>query len=244
MQVAVAGVRKLLYEYIIENGENSMKFNYAPNNKNYFATNLKTANGKLRWDINMGGTTLIIQGRFGEDILPAMEEICEELGKLDRRPDENFVSLAPGFPFLSAMILDPRQKARQGGCIIKDEVCRYTVFACRVNGEECTVFEPKRAYTVDMPAEISVTYAKVYDHIKTRFSRKVKEEFAGFYEVSFENSRISSYKNGDIYYAVNDINIPVTDDMIQADCFYIKTEIMPELMSKNEGFHITMREIQ
>lgn len=227
-----------------KNGEISMKFQYAPYNNSFFATNLKVNKGKLKWDTGIGGTTLILQGRFGKDVLPDMEGICRKLGAVDRMPETGFVSLAPEYPFLSASLIDARQKARQGGCVIKGEVCRYTVLACRVSGEECTVFEPKRAYTVDIPAEISVTYAKVYDHTKALLSRKVREEFAGFYEVAFETGKLSAYRDGEIYYTVNNIDIPVTKEMIQSDFFYIKAQEMPFLKTKSEGFHISMREIQ
>lgn len=221
-----------------------MKFSYAPNNNNFFATNLKLNKGKLKWDTGTGGTTLILQSRFGQDILPEMDGICRKLSEMNGISDTEFLSLAPEYPYLSACMLDARQKAKQSGCVIKGDVCRYTVFACRVNGEECTVFEPKRAYTVDIPAEISVTYAKVYDRTKARFSRKIKEEFAGFYEVAFESGKLSAYRDGDIFYMVNEIHIPITGAMLAAECFYIKAEVMPEFRTKNEGFKISMREIQ
>ncbi len=221
-----------------------MKFSYAPNNNNFFATNLKLNKEKLKWDTGTGGTTLIFQCRFGMDLLPEMEGICEKLSQMSQPPGAEFVSLAPEYPFVFVCMLDARQKIKQGGCAVRGEVCRYAVFACRVNGEECTVFEPKRAYTVDIPAEISVTYAKVYDRIKARFSRKVKEEFAGFYEVAFEGGKLSGYKDGDIFYKVNEIRIPITGAMIQAECFYIKAQEMPQLETKSEGYNISMREIQ
>lgn len=223
-----------------------MKFSYAPYNNVFFATTLRINNNKdrLKWDTGNGGITLMLQGRFGEDIVPEIEGICKKLSEMDNTVKENFVSLAPEYPFVSARLIDAQQKARQGGCVVKGEVCRYTALACKVTGEECIIFEPKRRYTVDIPAEISVTYAKVYDRIESRVFRRAREEFAGFYEVAFENGALSAYKDGDIYYTINDINIPITNEMIKADCFYIKAEEMPSLKTKSDGFSISMREIQ
>ena len=190
------------------------------------------------------GTTLIFQCRFGMDLLPEMEGICEKLSRMSQPPGAEFVSLAPELSLCFCMYAGRAAEDQAGRLCRPREVCRYAVFACRVNGEECTVFEPKRAYTVDIPAEISVTYAKVYDRIKARFSRKVKEEFAGFYEVAFEGGKLSGYKDGDIFYKVNEIRIPITGAMIQAECFYIKAQEMPQLETKSEGYNISMREIQ
>ena len=173
-----------------------MNYTYEPYNNLYFATNLRRNKEKLKWDTNNGGAVLLFQSYFGEDILPKMEEICEKLSVMEISIKDDFVSLFPEFPHLSVRLIDAQQKAKMGGCAIKGEVSRYTIFACRINGEECHVFEPKKRQTVDIPAEIQFTCKKMYDRIPGGLFRKERMEFAGFYEVTIENTSLSAYQIG------------------------------------------------
>lgn len=217
-----------------------MNYIYEPYNNLYFATNLRRNKEKLKWDTNNGGAILLFQSYFGEDILPKMEEICEKLSVMEISIKDDFVSLSPEFPHLSVRLIDAQQKAKMGGCAIKGEVSRYTIFACRINGEECHVFEPKKRQTVDIPAEIQFTCKKMYDRIPGGLFRKERMEFAGFYEVTIENTSLSAYHDGDIFYQIHEINIPITEEIIKEGRFYIQTNEMPPIRTSNEGYSISV----
>lgn len=217
-----------------------MNYTYEPYNNLYFATNLRRNKEKLKWDTNNGGATIVLQSRFGEDLIPKMENICEKLNKMEISIKDDFVSLSPEFPHLSVRFIDAQQKAKMGGCIIKGEVSRYTIFACHVNGEECHIYESKRRQTVDIPAEIHFICAKMYDKIPGGLFRKEREEFAGFYEVTMENTSLSVYHDGDIFYQIHEINIPITEEIMKAGLFYIKSDKMPPIRTSNEGYSISV----
>ena len=203
-----------------------MNYTYEPYNNLYFATNLRRNKEKLKWDTNNGGAVLLFQSYFGEDILPKMEEICEKLSVMEISIKDDFVSLFPEFPHLSVRLIDAQQKAKMGGCAIK--------------GEECHVFEPKKRQTVDIPAEIQFTCKKMYDRIPGGLFRKERMEFAGFYEVTIENTSLSAYHDGDIFYQIHEINIPITEEIIKEGRFYIKTNEMPPIRTSNEGYSISV----
>lgn len=225
-----------------------MKFSYEPLSKLYYVTNLRKRENKLKWDTGNGGMTVVIQSKFGEDVTLQMDKICEKLSTMDNAYNEEFVSLAPEIPFVYAMLLDAKRTAQakaRGGLTIKGDVSRFTVLACKIKDEECTIFEPGKKQVVDIPAEIRITYQKVYDHATTGFLRKKQvDTFAGFYEVKISDNCVNTYQNGAICYNVDDINIPVTKAMIEAESFYIKAETMPSFRSLNEGYSISVTEIE
>ena len=95
-------------------------------------TNLKLNKEKLKWDTGTGGTTLIFQCRFGMDLLPEMEGICEKLSRMSQPPGAEFVSLAPEYPFVFVCMLGRAAEDQAGRlCPSAGRVCRYAVFACR-----------------------------------------------------------------------------------------------------------------
>lgn len=218
-----------------------MKYRHEEYNSHFFATNLRLSEGKVKWDTENGGVTLLLQGKFSEEI--DIQKLCEALNALQPNLQEReFIPLAPEYRGVSVRLIDAQQKAKQGGCTVREEVCRYTVYACEMNEDECIIYEPRRKYYVDVPAEVSITYAKVYDRTKGFFTRKVKETFAGFYEVVFEQKKFLNYRDGAIFYKIGEVQIPVTYEMIQAECFYIKADEMPVFRTENGGFRIKMEE--
>lgn len=221
-----------------------MNYTYEPNNKKFFATQLRRMGDKVKWASNDGGTTLVVQCPFSEDIEARMPELCAYLNETNPDLTGDFALLGTAFPGISMRLMDARAKAREGGgCKLAGAVCRVAVFAARISGDTCTIYEPNKHFTVDIPVEITVGYERVMDtRTKGVFRRKEEKEFSGFYEVWFENKKVANYRDGSIYYTVNQINIPVTAQMIQADQFYIKNPQMPELKSSGEGYHITMKE--
>ena len=218
-----------------------MKYRHEEYNSHFFATNLRLSGEKVKWDTENGGITLLIQGKFGEDI--DIQKLCGALNALQPNLQEReFIPLSPEYRGVSVRLIDAQQKARQGGCTVREEVCRYTVLACEMKDEECILYEPKKKYYVDVPAEVSITYAKVYDRTRGFLTRRVKETFAGFYEVIIEQKKVSNYHDGDVFYQIGDTQIPVTNEMIQAECFYIKADEMPVFRTENGGFRIKMEE--
>lgn len=221
-----------------------MQFKYKSNNPNFYATNLRANEGKLKWDTNNGGMTLIIKSRFGEDIIENIEKICEELNRQGNIVRDRFYTIDSQ---ISVRFVDTVERIKNGGCSINANVSRYTVLACRLEEDNCVIFEPLKRYTVDIPAEVKVSGAKVYDRVEKGFLRKkVEEIFSGYYEVQIEMDTSSSYEDGDIYYLISedDLGIPVTEKMIEVENFYIQTDKMPVFKTEKKGFHISIEDIQ
>ena len=65
-------------------------------------------------------------------------------------------------------------------------------------------------------------------------------EFAGFYEVTIEKTSLSAYHDGDIFYQIHEINIPITEEIIKEGRFYIQTNEMPPIRTSNEGYSISV----
>ena len=215
-----------------------MQYQYCPNDPERFATNLRREHGtrNLKWDNARGQDVLLVQTPFGSSAVELMEDLCKRMEKAALPPDK-YTELLPG---VWVRFVTAADKARMGGCPINAEACTYTVFSCYTDGEICSIFAPQNQAMIsafcNIPMEIHVT---VTQQTRVEGLFKKRTVFTGYYTMSFPKGFDSGYKDGDLIYRIKDFSVPITKMMLEQGTVYIKTDIKPEVVSKNKGLKLT-----
>jgi len=214
-----------------------MQYQYCPNDPDRFATNLRREHGtrNLKWDNAKGQDVLLVQTPFGSSAVEVIEELCLRMAKTALAPDK-YTELLPG---VWVRFVTAADKARMGGCPIHAEACTYTVFSCFTEGETCSIYAPQNQAMIsaycNIPLEVPVTVAE-QTRVEGLFKKRTVS--TGYYTIAFPQGLDSGYKDGDLIYRIRDFAVPITRQMLEQGTVYIKTDIKPEVVSKNKGLKL------
>ena len=215
-----------------------MQYQYCPNDPERFATNLRREHGtrNLKWDNARGQDVLLVQTPFGSSAVEIIEDLCQRMAKTTLPPDK-YTELMPG---VWVRFVTAAYKARMGGCPIHMEACTYTVFSCYTEADICSIFAPQNQAMIsaycNIPMEIHVTVAQ-QTRVEGLFRKRTVS--TGYYTMAFPKGFDSGYKDGDLVYRIKDFSVPITKMMLEQGTVYIKTDIKPEVVSKNKGLKLT-----
>lgn len=216
-----------------------MDYEYCQNDINMFATNLlrDSRTGFLRWDSAKGRDVLIIQMPYGQRPLKLMNDLCQQMKNINFEQGK-YCEIQHG---IYGRFVSPGEKASRGGCPINGEASTYTIFCCDkddVTGV-CKIFEPTSqgmsSPFCDIPIKLSYRVKKM-EHEGGFIRKRVVSN--GFYKISFPDSSYDGYKDGDLFYQIGDLKVPITNTMLKRREFFVKSERIPEIYSSNTGLHL------
>ncbi|KIR01551.1 hypothetical protein P261_00365 [Lachnospiraceae bacterium TWA4] len=213
-----------------------MKYIYAPYNPNKHATDLRlnTMTNKLTWQSSPGLTVLIVRTRFGENAAQMMDEICERLSQVTLITGD-YTRIGNG---IEVRLVKVDEMVRNNGCDFKNEMGRYTVFACSMEGDNCEIYQPNLMNGIVKPYYDHAIKIHVYIEKETILKGLFKrhEVDSGFYSITFDtNLNIESYMDGDLSCFVGKFEIPITKEIIQQQTIYVETRIQPRVQSNTLG---------
>ncbi|MCI9120439.1 MAG: hypothetical protein HFG00_02770 [Oscillibacter sp.] len=217
-----------------------MQYQYCPHNPARYATNLLRERGssRLYWENADGQDVLLVQTPFGVPAAERMEALCQAMGKTLIQPGR-YTEVLPGVwvRFVSAM-----DKVQMNGCPINTEASTYTVFSCLTEGEVCSIFAPQPCQAM-ISADCSIPM-RIRVEVTEQFRRRRQGLFGhvmeptGFYTLSFPRELAGTYQEGGLFYRAGGLEIPVTRQMLEQGVVYVKTDIRPELVSRNKGLEL------
>jgi hypothetical protein len=214
-----------------------MNYLYCPNDPERYATNLHrdSATRNLAWDSARGQDTLLVQTPFGQDPAEQMPRVCTALADTELRSGA-FTEILPG---IRGRIVTAPEKARSGGCPLNGEASTYTVFSCQTDGENCRIFAPQNSAMITscchVPLEMHIELSPV---TRREGVFKKKDVPTGFYRMNFPSPFSASYRDGDICYRLEELEIPVTREMMEHRYAYIRADRPPILVSENRGLKL------
>ena len=214
-----------------------MRYQYCPNDPQRYATNLRREQGtrNLKWDNARGQDVLLVQTPFEVSAESMMEELCQVMEKAVLVPDQ-YTEIQPG---VWVRFVTAADKARMGGCPINAEACTYAVFSCCTEEEVCSIFAPQNQAMIsaycNIPMEVHVSVAE-QTRVEGLFKKRTVS--TGFYTISFPQGFDAGYKDGDLFYRIREFEIPITKKMLERGTVYIRTDIRPEVVSKNKGLKL------
>lgn len=215
-----------------------MFYQYCPNDPQRYATNLRREQGtrNLKWDNARGQDVLLVQTPFECSAVNMIEELCQAMENTAIYPDK-YTEIKPG---VWVRFVTAADKARMGGCPINTEASTYTVFSCCTEGDTCSIFAPQNQAMIsaycNIPMEIHVD---VWEQTKKEGFLKKKVVSTGYYVFSFPTGFAEGYQDGELVYKVNNMMIPITRQMLEVGVVYVKTDYMPEIISRNKGLKLT-----
>lgn len=215
-----------------------MKYKYCPNDPQRYATNLRREQGtrNLKWDNARGQDVLLVQTPFEVSAVELIEELCGYMENATLLPD-NYTEIQPN---VWVRFVTAADKARMSGCPLNAEACTYTVFSCCVEDDVCSIFAPQNQAMIsaycNIPMEVHVG---VEEQTKVEGLFKKRTVSTGYYTISFPRGFETGYIDGDLTYRVKDFVIPITKKMVEQGLVYIKSEVKPEVVSKNKGLKLT-----
>ncbi len=215
-----------------------MKYICSPNNPARFATNLRQdkATKKLMWDCANGQDVMIVQTPYGSSAVDRINEICEKLPNITVMP-EKYMEVITGIwvRFVSAA-----ERARNSGCPINGEASTYTVFSCYTQNGTCEIYMPQSQAMIspfcNIPLDLHVVIKNETRREGSIFRKR--EVDTGFMSISFPNSFGAGYVDGDLSYKIENIEIPITKEIIEHGVVYVFTEAKPVIISHNKGLRI------
>lgn len=218
-----------------------MKFEFIPYDRNRYATNLQRAfdGNHLKWDSSPSQDVLLVKSAFEKPLSGEEENIAAALSELKSLPEGEFVKL---YDNVYARYVSAREFGQNNGASITGGGARYTVFAVFLNREEGKglIYESSNQVMIknycDIIAEATITCTR-YMTVRGLFKRKTETDF---WTVSVEDSILLGYNEGDLYYKLRNIEVPITRDMISRPEFYIRAEEVPEFGTRNPGIHLTI----
>lgn len=214
-----------------------MQFKYCPNNPERYATNLRREQGtrNLKWDNARGQDVLLVQTPFECSAVDIIEQLCCQMEKTDLIPD-NYTEILAG---VWVRFVTATDKAKMGGCPINTEASTYTVFSCCIEEDICSIYAPQNQAMIsaycDIPMEVQIHVAE-----QTRLEGILKKRTVstGYYAISFPKDFDSGYMDGSLAYRIKNFVVPVTRKMVEHGVIFIKTEVKPEIISKNKGLKL------
>lgn len=216
-----------------------MRFQYCKSDSNRFATNLQLKLGKtgksLCWDSSSGQRAILVMTPFSQSDITYLDDIrkaVEALSSLSVR------SLAVNDNVKLFFVTATEQK----GFPIDDVAASYRIFPYVVEQNSFLLYEPldqgMSTSFVNVPQDAVLALWKDV-RIKRSLFRTTTEE-TGFYCLRCV-STLKGYRDGDLYYSVDDVRIPITKAMVnQGVISYIQTPTAPVISSINKGIHIVI----
>lgn len=215
-----------------------MRYQYCPNDPTRYATNLRREQGtnNLTWDNARGQDVLIVQTPFGSAAEGVIEELCGIMERTQLQTDR-YNEIRPG---IWVRFVTAADKARLSGCPINTEACTYAVFACSTLGDVCSIYAPQRNQAMisaycNIPMRIHVD---VREETRTEGFFKKKIVRTGYYILSFPQDLAAGYQNGDLLCRVGGLDIPVTRQMLEQGCAFVRTDLRPDILSGNKGLEL------
>lgn len=215
-----------------------MTYSYLPHDPSHYSYALRLSENRanLQWDTSRGVDTLVVRTPFGVSAAALMPELCPELGHFELR-QEQFVEIRAGI-WIRYVTAGARARMN-GGCPLYGEACTYAVFACRIQGDECSVYAPSdrgvNFPTLDVPLRVHV---EVFPVTKMGGVLRRKPVFTGFYGIGLPGPGMGVPGDGTLRYAAGDMVIPVTDGMMAQGAVYVKTDVEPRIFSANPGLQL------
>lgn len=214
-----------------------MQYQYCPNDPTRYATNLRRELGtrNLKWDNARGQDVLLVQTPFECNAVDIIKELCGYMEKIEILSDQ-YTEVRPG---IWVRFVTASEKAKMGGCPINAEACTYTVFSCSMEQGICSIFAPQNQAMISaychIPMELHVS---VEEQIRVEGLFRKRSVPTGYYMISFPQNYDSGYMDGDLVYRIREFSIPITKKMLEQGVIYVKTDIKPELISKNKGLKL------
>lgn len=215
-----------------------MRYQYCPNDPVRYATNLRREQGTriLKWDNARGQGVLLVQTPFECSAEDIMEELCEIMGRTVLQTDK-YTEVKPG---IWVRFVTAANKARMNGCPINTEASTYSVFSYSTEAGVCSIYAPQRNQAMisaycSIPMQIHVD---VREETKTEglFIKKVVR--TGYYTLTFPQDLAGGYRDGDLVLRVGSLEIPVTRQMLEQGQAYVKTNLRPDIVSRNKGLEL------
>ena len=212
-----------------------MRFPYAAPSPSCCAYSLRLSDRRdtLLWDCTHGADTLVLETPFGQCATELFPAFCEALEAADLAAD-SFVQLRAG---VWARYVSAGARARMnGGCPLHREACTYTVLACEINGNVCTVYAPAKTNMVqpslDVPLQIHV---EVSPEMRRNFPWS-HPKFIGYFRIDLPRAGVPG--DGTLSYTVGGIRVPITDGMLAQGAVYVRSDVPPTLVSTNPGLKL------
>lgn len=204
-----------------------------------FATNLRRDGhtNNLIWDSAPGQEVLIVQVPFGEETTLKTEDLCETLNAAGYTLNREFEEMPGG---LAVCYVSAADKARNNGCRLNAEACSYLVYSVSTDGNVCRIYASPdnqsmiKSY-VRIPLEIPVY---IQEEIILQGRLRKKEVRTGFYMLSFPPELAAAYTDSGIVYRIEDFEVPVTKEMIQAGTVYVLSPEEPKIETVNPGMTV------
>ena len=227
-----------------------MRFEYAPYDGVFYATNLHrdSQTRKLVWEHPAGMETLVVQTPFGRPAMSLLKPNDSGFSALISACNYNEPTVGRYAEIMPGVFARIVPATELGGCPLNSEACTYTVFALQRLGNTYKVFESRtegmmRAWQ-NIPIEIDVQVQKVTRE-QGLFRKQIID--TGFRRMVFSRSVGADYTAGDLYYRVDDTEIPLTKDAIEFAVthggIYIKTIKRVEVLSRNSGIRVSARNL-
>lgn len=217
-----------------------MRYQYCPNNPERYATNLRRDKGagNLKWNSARGQDVLLVQVPFGWNAEEIIGELCQAMEE-ENPPANRYVEALPG---VWVRFVTAAENARMNGCPIHTEASTYYIFSCFVERDVCSIYAPPQnqamisaSYNVPMKIHVDV-------QMQTQMRRTAifhrEEVFTGYYILTFPRDLAGSYRDGDLCCKVENMELPVTRQMLEQGVVYIKTEQKPDIYSRNKGLEL------
>jgi hypothetical protein len=216
-----------------------MRYEYCPSDLTRYATNLrKVDTGQLQWDSAPGQDVLIIQTPYGEDPTEKIDDILKTFDTAEPKHDK-FTEVMNG---VWVRCVTAVEKAKQGGCPLNGEASTYTVFSYIQEEDVCKILAPCNQSLASASCNLSVEINIYIRQVTRRGGFLIKRETpTGFYCVTFPVWFGNGYVDGDLCYQFDNIEIPITREMLERNKIYIKTDNMMEWKSYNKGLNFSIR---
>ena len=220
-----------------------MQFTYSPTVPAFYATMLRIDHTtfNLTWDSTKGQTVLVVQTPYGKSPLDQMEAICEKMSAASLAED-NYTEVMPN---IWVRLVTAAQKVRNKGCPIRGLASSSTVFCCEMQGDACLVHAPQgpRNVSVDIPAQMNFSVQRQTTMVKSGFLGlgAAREVDTGFYSLTFLDPCPPGYQDGDIFFSMGGLRIPVTRAMLEQKVVYFKTPAPPMPETQNTGLQLLQR---
>lgn len=216
---------------------------YVESDQSCWANNLRKSvnNGiyTLKWDAAPACGFLLFKSDLDADIANRIESLCEKMTDMNFTNSNVYTEIDKGIFVKSLPFGIKNTTVVDSG--------RYYVYACKKEGDIYKVYAPP---TSGMGEHFADIFVKLEINVSIReenkevtegmlFNKKTYLKPSGFYFVSFmDGFDVSKYKDGDIYYMVHGVKIPITKIMIEKKEIYIKTDNRPELKTDNRFLEV------
>ena len=215
-----------------------MRYQYCPNDPIRYATNLRREQGtrSLKWDNARGQDVLIVQTPFECSAEDVIGELCAIMERTVLHTDK-YTEVKPG---VWVRFVTAADKARMNGCPINTEASTYSVFSCSTESGVCSISAPQRNQALisahcSIPMQIHID---VQELTRTEGLFKKKVVRTGYFTLSFPQDLAGGYRDGDLLLRVGGLEIPATRKMLEQGRVYVKTDLRPEVVSRNKGLEL------